>query len=105
MNKWWIASFIVIGTLVGVGILFLVTQPPRGEPIKLLPAPTPAPLLVYVSGEVNQPGLYTLSPGSRINEAIQSAGGFTENADSSRINLAAIVQDGEQIAARVDHSR
>ncbi len=97
MNKWWVAGFIIVGVLLGAGILMLVTQPPRGEPVKLIPAPTQAPIMVYVSGEVNKPGLYTLPPGSRIDKAIQAAGGFTDLADVSVVNLAKFVEDGEQI--------
>jgi len=97
MNKWWVAGFLIVGVLLGAGILMLVTQPPRGEPVKLIPAPTQAPIKVYVSGEVNEPGLYTLPPNSRIDDAIQAAGGFTALADTNRLNLAKFVEDGEQI--------
>jgi competence protein ComEA len=97
MNKWWLAGFIIVGVLLGVGVLMLVTQPPRGEPVILLPAPTEAPIMVYVSGEVNQPGLYTLPPNSRIDDAIEAAGGFTTLANSSSLNLAKFIEDGEQI--------
>jgi competence protein ComEA len=98
MNKiWWLAAFIVVGILLGAGILILVTQPPRGSQIILLPPPTPAPITVYVSGKVNQEGLYSLPMGSRINDAIQAAGGFSADANSRVINLAGILVDGEQI--------
>ena len=98
MNKpWWLAGFIIIGVLLGVGILFLVTRPPRGEPVDLLPPPSPAPVVVYVSGEVNKAGLYTLQVGSRVNDAIQAAGGFTSNANTIALNLAEILEDGERI--------
>jgi len=97
MSKSWLAAFIVVGVLLGAGVLLLVTSPPRGEPIVLLPAPTPAPITVYVSGSVNQAGLYALPFGSRVNDAIQAAGGFNVQADIGAINLAEILQDGEQI--------
>lgn len=99
MNKqwFWIAGFIILGVLLGAGILLIVTRPPRGTPITLLPAPSPAPISVYVSGRVNQAGLYTLPRGSRVNDAILAAGGFSEDADSGAINLAKVLEDGEQI--------
>ena len=75
----------------------MVTRPPRGYPIALLPAPTPAPITVYVSGNVNQAGLYALPPGSRVNDAIQAAGGYTADANAGVLNLAEILEDGEQI--------
>jgi competence protein ComEA len=99
MNKqwYWLTAFIIIGVLLGVGVLFFVTRPPRGFPVTLLPAPSPAPITVYVSGEVNQSGLYDLPAGSRVNDAIQAAGGFSANANSEALNLAEILEDGEQI--------
>lgn len=99
MNKnwYWKAAFIVVGVLLGAGVIFLVTRPPRGEPIVLLPAPTQSPIIVYVSGSVRQPGLYKLPLGSRLNDAIQVAGGFSTEADPSSLNLAEILEDGEKI--------
>jgi competence protein ComEA len=99
MNKswWWLAAFIVVGVLLGVGVLFLVTRPPRGEPIVLLPAPTPSPIVVYVSGAVSNVGLYSLPLGSRVNDAIQAAGGFTLEANTNMLNLADLLEDGQQI--------
>ncbi len=63
------------------------------------PEPTAesADILVHVCGNVNSPGVYSLSPGSRIYEAVEMAGGFTEEADNSLINLADRLTDGMQI--------
>ncbi len=97
-KRWfWLGAFIVVGILLGMGILVLVTRPPMGNPVTLLPAPTAAPITVYVSGKVNQAGLYKLPPGSRVNDAIQAAGGFLGDANSGGLNLAEILEDGEQI--------
>jgi competence protein ComEA len=97
-KRWyWLGAFIVVGILLGAGILLLVTRPPTGNPITLLPAPTAAPITVYVSGNVNQEGLYSLPVGSRVNDAIQAAGGFLNEANTGLINLAKILEDGEQI--------
>ena len=54
-------------------------------------------VVIHVIGEVNNPGVVTLEEGSRIIDAINSAGGKTEEADLSKINLAYIVEDGTQI--------
>jgi competence protein ComEA len=99
MNKswWWLAAFIVVGVLLGAGVLLLVTRPPRGEPIELLPPPTPAPITVYVSGAVNTAGIVNLPPGSRVNDAIRAAGGFSDDANTGVFNLAKLLEDGEQI--------
>ncbi len=54
-------------------------------------------LCVFVCGAVKNEGLYYLPAGSRYNDALASAGGFAEDADTSGINLAAFVTDGEKI--------
>lgn len=54
-------------------------------------------VVVHVVGEVNEPGVVELKDGSRIIDAINAAGGKTEDADLSKINLAYIVEDGTQI--------
>lgn len=52
---------------------------------------------VYVVGEVNSPGVVSLKEKARIVDAIDAAGGKTENADLTKINLAYILEDGVQI--------
>lgn len=52
---------------------------------------------VDVSGAVNAPGVYRLKEGSRVFEAIQEAGGFLENADTTGINQASVLSDGEKL--------
>lgn len=54
-------------------------------------------ILVHVCGEVVNPGVYELTARSRIFEAVNMAGGFTENAASDYINLAEYVTDGSRI--------
>ena len=54
-------------------------------------------VIVHVIGEVNNPGVVTLDEGARIIDAINAAGGKTEEADLSKVNLAYIVEDGTQI--------
>ena len=52
---------------------------------------------VHICGAVINPGVYELPPGSRIVDAVDKAGGLSEDADESYVNLAAIPNDGEQI--------
>ncbi len=60
--------------------------------------PTPQTLVVYVSGEVLSPGVYTLPAGSRVAAAVAAAGGFTAQANREGINLAARVGDEQHIS-------
>ncbi|MDG3132227.1 helix-hairpin-helix domain-containing protein [Streptococcus suis] len=50
-------------------------------------------LVVDVKGAVVNPGLYTLSVGSRLNDAVEAAGGFTSHADPKSVNLAQKLTD------------
>lgn len=52
---------------------------------------------VYVCGSVNCPGVYELSEGSRITDAIEAAGGMTEEAADTYLNLAETLSDGQKI--------
>ena len=54
-------------------------------------------LFVHICGEVVNPGVYELAAGSRVYEAVEAAGGFTEAAEQSCINLAQVLTDGIQI--------
>jgi competence protein ComEA len=72
----------------------VVVPPPTAAPTV---PPTPAPVRVYVSGAVNTPGVYTLSPHSLVDDALKAAGGASAEADLDRINLALEVHDQQQI--------
>jgi competence protein ComEA len=87
----------ILGGLLAAGLIALAASPPRGEAVLLLPLPTPVPLVVDVRGEVLRPGVFELPPGSRVDDAIQTAGGFTLKAVRTEINLAALLSDGQQI--------
>lgn len=64
-------------------------------------APAADELYVHVSGAVNRPGLIRVAAGSRVVDAIEAAGGFAETADQAGVNLARLVQDGEQLRVPV----
>lgn len=53
---------------------------------------------VHVVGEVSKPGVVTLPTGSRVDDALERAGGATSGADLSGVNLARVLVDGEQVA-------
>lgn len=50
-------------------------------------------ITVDVKGAVKSPGIYDLPVGSRVHDAVQKAGGLTEEADSKSLNLAQKVSD------------
>lgn len=62
------------------------------------PTPTPTPVLqVHVVGAVRSPGVVRVAAGARVHQAITAAGGTTHDAVLGDLNLAAPLNDGEQI--------
>lgn len=57
----------------------------------------PHTILVHVVGAVKDPRVVELPADSRVGEALEAAGGATDEADLSRLNLARVVSDGEQV--------
>jgi competence protein ComEA len=109
----------VAAVLAAVGVW---REAPRAEPVADLPAlvhtttavpptaapagptPTAAPpeqLVVAVAGKVVRPGLVRLTPGARVADALEAAGGALPGTDLAGVNLARRVSDGEQVAVGV----
>lgn len=97
MKNFWLLALGLLGGLLGAGLVLLVVSPPRGQPVQLAAPPTPPALVVYIVGAVAQPGVYNLPAGSRVQDAIQAAGGLSAQANSQGINLAAPLRDGIQL--------
>jgi competence protein ComEA len=80
-------------------------EPPTAGAATAPPAPTTsrptsttaAAVVVHVAGAVNRPGVVTLRSGERVVDAVQAAGGAVADADLDRLNLAAVVADGQRI--------
>jgi len=97
MKKIWQSGLWLIGVLLAVGILYLTAGKPKGESITLTPPPAPKALSVHIIGAIQKPGVYQLPPESRILDVVNAAGGFSPDANQQSVNLAAFLQDGEQI--------
>lgn len=107
MKPWlWLVYGLLIGLLIG-GVILLIANPSQGNAITLMPAPTataspppsptktPVSILVQIAGEVTSPGIYSLQKESRLQDLIALAEGLTINADTGRVNGAAILRDGD----------
>ncbi|MCD0453557.1 helix-hairpin-helix domain-containing protein [Actinocorallia sp. API 0066] len=103
-------AFVALTAVIATGVFFWTTRPasdsyvqsateaPATAPPDLVPAQQPtAELIVHVAGNVRRPGIVTLSPGSRVHEAVSAAGGLRPKAQVGPLNLARKVTDGEQI--------
>lgn len=72
--------------------------PPTAAPTAIpLPTATPAPIIVFVSGAVLQPGIYGLAADARVADAIAAAGGVTGEANAAIVNQAERLWDGVQV--------
>lgn len=80
------------------------TFPVKAAEPTATPAPKPSAkpqpkdqIIVYVTGAVKRPGVYTLTGDARLYHAIRAAGGFKSNAVTDALNLADRAQDGDQL--------
>ena len=92
------ASF--IGLIAGCCAVVVLGAACGSNGVEIIPPTptTPQGLVVYVTGEVVSPGVYTLPPAAdRVIDAIEAAGGFTDQADVQSVNLAAELTDGQEI--------
>ena len=61
------------------------------------PSPKGAKIVVHIFGAVRHPGLVRLRENSRVQDAIDAAGGLTGRADPGELNLAQMLNDGQQV--------
>ena len=99
--------YLVTIGLIAAGVVgYSIPRPRASKPIIVStplptltphPAPTFAPLRIYVSGAVHQPDVYRLPPGSIVQDAIHAAGGSLVSANLDAINLALELRDQQQL--------
>jgi competence protein ComEA len=65
--------------------------------VPVTPTAREADVVVAAAGAVARPGLYELPAGSRVADLVAAAGGMTADADADRVNVAALLVDGQQI--------
>jgi competence protein ComEA len=71
--------------------------PPSARPGAVEVRPGGRGAVVHVAGAVRRPGVYSLGPGARVQDAVRRAGGPRRSANVDAVNLAAKVADGQQI--------
>ena len=100
----------IIAVLVAIGIIYFINNKNQTNNIELdenilvsnqntkqMSQDTEEIVIVHITGSVKNPGIVKLKEGSRIEDAIEAAGGLTENADISNVNLAYVLDDGTKI--------
>jgi competence protein ComEA len=88
----------LLALLAVLGAALWLARQPVAPPITI-PTPIAGPrvLKVHVTGAVAQPGLYELTDGARVADALAAAGGALPGSDAGRLNLALRVRDGQQL--------
>jgi competence protein ComEA len=106
MAGWVLAA--IVAVVLGLRLLGS-GESDAGDPVVAASGPAAAPgnpsaasaaapeVLVQVAGEVARPGVYRVTAGARVNDAVARAGGLTRRADPAGVNLVARVQDGQQV--------
>lgn len=97
-------ALVVLSAAVGLGLMRGQAAPTESVPLPTgdgRVAGTSGELYVHVLGAVASPGLYVLDLDSRLVDAVAAAGGTTDDADLTAINLARVLSDGEQIIVPV----
>jgi competence protein ComEA len=109
LSQWWFdlhftrRQKIALGIIAAIVLIVSLLMVLRGN-TQINPAPEIIPItisepeiFVDVTGAVNNPGVYSLTGRSRVIDAIKAAGDSAPGADLSTINLARVLNDGEQI--------
>jgi competence protein ComEA len=109
LRNWWFdlhysqsqkRALLIIGSVLLILSVFIVARgnSQSSQAIEVIPITIAEPeIFVDVTGAVNNPGVYTLTGKSRVIDAIKAAGDSAPGADLSTINLARVLNDGEQI--------
>ncbi|MBN2044215.1 MAG: ComEA family DNA-binding protein [Anaerolineales bacterium] len=96
-SLWQTILLSILGTAILIGAVLLASRQPRGQTITLPEAPPEAGITVDVDGAVALPGVYELPAGSRVEDAIEAAGGLLNEAYSESLNMAAPLSDGTKV--------
>lgn len=94
--RWYIVALLAVPMLVGVGML-LEEELDGPSPLVIEAGELSTDIRVYVVGAVEAPGVYPLEDGSRWADAVAAAGGATDEADLTAINLSRHARDEDHI--------
>jgi competence protein ComEA len=92
------AVVVVLLAVVAIAAAYMIFDSSR-EPASaqiLFPSPTPVPTVIrkaHIAGAVQNPGVYVFQDGDRLEDGIALAGGASEDADLSRVNLSVRLRD------------
>lgn len=113
-----VGAAVVIALAVAAGVVAIAVWRGATAPVERIPDAPEAPvsqqpladgaqggegeLFVHVFGAVRSPGLYVLTAGARVVDAVTAAGGLADDAAAEGVNLARELADGEQVMVPTD---
>ncbi|MBI3964777.1 MAG: SLBB domain-containing protein, partial [Chloroflexi bacterium] len=109
MDGWTKVRYLAIALLIATSVVAFACHRSQSPPVTTPPPPVtearvkpptptvPTTVKVHVAGAVVTPGVYEVSRDARVEDAVRAAGGLTDTADLSRVNLAEHVRDGKKI--------
>lgn len=116
MNKKRVVKVLFTAAFLGATGIFYSCSEKTSTEVMVLESATPEPTIlqeqtitpsetvitsekiyVYICGQVHKPEVYEVEHGARIRDLVKLAGGFTKQAAPECVNLASVVEDGEQI--------
>jgi competence protein ComEA len=84
----WTLVAAVLAAIIIAGGIYIALKYPREKAVEIsLPPDRPMAGMVYIGGEVNNPGNYPLYIGDSVDDLVQAAGGFTGDADLGHLEL------------------
>ena len=102
---------LAVACILGILLLFGIQQFAPNEPAAVIVSPNANEkpensfsqpempsneIVIHIAGAVENPGVYTLTEGQRVEDALQKAG-IADNADADALNRAAVLFDGQKI--------
>jgi competence protein ComEA len=97
-----LVAYVALAVVIALLGMRYLRSPPAAAPAATPAAPFKVSAgrreaVVHVAGAVRHPGVYSLRPGARVQDAVRRAGGPRRRADLDAVNLAARVADGQQV--------
>lgn len=106
LNKYWALTIILLIAVIVTGGIIAWARYRQPQTIEISLPPSPQfQGEIYLGGAVSNPGLYPLKSGDSIEALIQAAGGFTDNADLTRLKIYIPIAGEKEEPQKIDINR
>ena len=106
LNRFWTLIIVLLAVIIIAGSIVAWARYPRSQPIDIVISPVEELTgEIYIGGAITNAGLYPLRDGDRIEDIIQAAGGTTNNADLTRLEIYVPQMREGQMPQKIDINR